>query len=395
MKKVVRITSLICLLSIICLLTVGAYKPAPAADKDNAFDVSQTAADQFVLDEIRRSAAEGKPFCTWTGKTKFETPIVLYDVYDQCNGYVYKLRTEGKETGYVQLNCFNGNFDVFCSSFTGIPAYEGLCPTFEESLRSSCNGKLYFLGNMTYCIKTDDNTFQALGSVNTINVNDAKAEYDSFLNAVRKQTEEQAKIDITANGETKNTFQAEDFTLVSMNDFSDFYATRPNGTRQKVTQHCSPTAATNIMRYFRSTGASPLSKSLNDGMIFMEMYYAMDTNSIRTSDSILAIGTNAANILPGITSFCSTYSCPPASIGVAAVFDTEFSIALSELAYHIDQGDLLQIELEDFTDSDIGHSVVAFDYSGSDLIISTGWDTSYHKYSYFGLKIGQYEYIGY
>lgn len=179
------------------------------------------------------------------------------------------------------------------------------------------------------------------------------------------------------------------FSLVTTSDFSNLYATRPNGTRQRVTQHCSPTAATNIMLYFRSTGDSPLSSSVSNSTIFMELYYAMDTNSISSSNEITATGTQRANIKPGISSFCSGRNCTPSSLGKAS------SVTFSGMKNHLNDGELLLISLNDFPDKNSNHSVVAFDYSGDYLSLSTGWDRDYHLYLYSGLSIGQYVYVGY
>ena len=176
---------------------------------------------------------------------------------------------------------------------------------------------------------------------------------------------------------------------MTTSDFSNLYATRPNGTRQRVTQHCSPTAATNIMLYFRSTGDSPLSSSVSNSTIFMELYYAMDTNSISSSNEITATGTPRANIKPGISSFCSGRNCTPSSLGKAS------SITFSGMKNHLNDGELLLISLDDFPNEDSRHSVVAFDYSGNYLSLSTGWDMDYHSYLYSGLSIGQYVYVGY
>lgn len=62
---------------------------------------------------------------------------------------------------------------------------------------------------------------------------------------------------------------------------------------------------------------------------------------------------------------------------------------------HLNDGELLLISLNDFPDKNSNHSVVAFDYSGDYLSLSTGWDRDYHLYLYSGLSIGQYVYVGY
>ena len=121
----------------------------------------------------------------------------------------------------------------------------------------------------------------------------------------------------------------------------------------------------------------------------MELYYAMDTNSISSSNEITATGTQRANIKPGISSFCSGRNCTPSSLGKAS------SVTFSGMKNHLNDGELLLISLNDFPDKNSNHSVVAFDYSGDYLSLSTGWDRDYHLYLYSGLSIGQYVYVGY
>lgn len=390
MKLLTQLLGLICSVVMVFSLCGGSYASAQTNIEQDAYDISQVSAEQFVKEEIHRIVAEASLGCSWSEETEYGTPVVLYDAYDNCNGYVFKLYTNGNETGYIQINCFDGKFMVYCYSFTGIPAYEGLSNTYEDQLAASKNGRIYFFGNMTYCIKTKDDAFRALDAVDAISIETARTYYDSFRNAIKeKAVEREEERQIKDGSKSYYAPQTRAFALVTMNDFSNLYATRPNGTQQRVTQHCSPTAATNIMRYFRFTGVSPLSSSLSNATIFMEMYYAMDTNAIRTSNTIQATGTLWSNIQPGISSFCSGRNCSPKAIG------TVLSITLTEIKSHINKGELLQMELVNFPEQYVNHSVVLFGYSGSSLRISTGWDTSYHNYSYDGLTIEQYVYVGY
>lgn len=389
MKLLKQLIGLICSVAMVLSLCGGAYASDQTSNENHAYDTSQASAEQFIKAEINRIAAEESE-CLWTNETVLGTPVVLYDAYDDCNGYVFKLYTDGSETGYIQINCFDGKFKVYCYSFTGIPAYEGLSNTCEKQLADSKNGRLYFFGNMTYCVKAKDDTFRAIDAVEGISIETARTYYDALRNAIKEKVSEQDEE--SCKKECNDSYyvpQTRAFTLVTTNDFSNLYATRPNGTQQRVTEHCSPTAATNIMRYFRSTGASPLSTSVSNTTIFMEMYYAMDTNAIRTSNIIQATGTLRSNIKPGISSFCAGRCCPPATIGRV------LSVTLSGIKNHINNGELLLMSLDDFPSQYAKHSVVLFGYSGSSLKISTGWDTSYHYYSYANLTIAQYVYVGY
>lgn len=344
--------------------------------------------DAFVEDEIKRAVAENSVWCCWDESTEWFHALPLYDYNDNCNGYVYKMRTNGVETGYMQINIFEGQLSVGCSSFAGKPAYEGLADNTMSQIYNSASDKLYFFGGMTYCVKTGPDTFKAIDDVEEVDLSTVKAYCDAFHDSRRAAIMETAVQ--TASEPHRSSNLTKSFSLVTMSDFSNLYATRPNGTtKQRVCNHCSPTAATNIMLFFRSTGASPLSSSVSNSTIFMELYYAMDTNAISSSNTIQSGGTPRENIEPGIRTFCEKRSCSSSELGIIS------NINLSGIKSRINNGSLLLMSLNDFGSSEIGHSVAVFDYSGDSLDISTGWDTEYHKYAYSDLSIAQYVYIEY
>lgn len=152
-------------------------------------DASQESMEQFAKKEILHIISEEPSGCTWSEETETHTPVALYDPYGNCNGYVFKLNTGGSETGYIQINCFDGTTMVYCYSFTGIPAYKGLSNIYEDQVADSKDGRLYFFGNMTYCVRTKDDAFRALDDVELIDFDEAKKHYDSFLSTILgKQT---------------------------------------------------------------------------------------------------------------------------------------------------------------------------------------------------------------
>ncbi len=175
-----------------------------------------------------------------------------------------------------------------------------------------------------------------------------------------------------------------------MNSFSSITVYRPNGTGELVTEHCSPTAATNVMLYFRSTGASPLSTNLSDSTIFEQFFYLMDTNLITTSNTPNTSGTSWSNIKPAYDSFCSGRYCVPTHIAVVP----RLSVSWTTITNHIDAGAVLQVEVDDYLGNG-GHSIVAFDYSGSSLYVATGWSSSLHYELISTSNIGQFIYVRY
>ena len=382
------------LLCVMLVTTLVGFAPAsagqPISNITDSYVATESAATSFAREEIRHIVEESPSNCIWNETTDICSSIALYDYDDVCIGYVFKLSTDGGPTGYIQVNNINNELVTYCYSFNGKPAYEGLATNEGSSLASS-DDKLYFFGNFAYCTKLTNGNFSPLDSVEEFSVHDVAAFYHDFLNHAN-QCKEECDVTSESTASLQNTtsmHSTQSFSLVTTSDFSNLYATRPNGTRQRVTQHCSPTAATNIMLYFRSTGDSPLSSSVSNSTIFMELYYAMDTNSISSSNEITATGTQRANIKPGISSFCSGRNCTPSSLGKAS------SVTFSGMKNHLNDGELLLISLDDFTNEGSKHSVVAFDYSGNNLSLSTGWDTDYHLYLYSGLSIGQYVYVGY
>lgn len=137
--------------------------------------------DAFVEDEIRRAVEEDSVWCCWDESTQWFDCLALYDCDDNCNGYVYKMKTDGEETGYIQVNFFDGELSVGCSSYKGKPAYESMVDNAMEQIQESFSGKLYFFGGFAYCVKTGPDTFKAINGVDETDISFAKEYYEDFL----------------------------------------------------------------------------------------------------------------------------------------------------------------------------------------------------------------------
>ncbi len=390
MRKKTWITIALCF---VFLFTTALVSSVCAKTGDVAVILSAeldlASAEAYAMKEIKNIIASKDPRCIWTEETKILSKVALYDCDDVCFGYVFKLSTNGEETGYIQVNYLDGEIFTYCRSYQGIPAYEGLAKEGLARKLEEQSEKLYFFGNMSYCYKTEKEEYTPIDSVAKIAEDDAKEYFQEIMTHIVQRRRERLLEKVAEKNSNYSFQESRSFSLVTTSDFSNLYATRPNGTRQVVTEHCSPTAATNIMLYFRDTGESPLSSSLSNSTIFMALYYGMDTNSISTSNTISATGTQWANIQPGISGFCSSRGCIPSTIGTVTTMN------LTDIQQHLDNGELLQMELKDYPNTGTNHSVVAFSYNGSTLIISTGWDRLYHEYAFDSLKCGQYVYVGY
>lgn len=381
------LSSLVLAVSILAIPVFGENQFVPSTEH---IDVTQASAELFAMDEIERVISKGREDCIWTEETALSEPVALYDPFGYCSGYVFKLYTGTSYVGYMQVNNLDGDFSRVSSSFGGIPAYEGLGGSIDSIMEISSDDRLYYFGSLTFCVKLENGNYQPIDNILQIEQEDAESYYSEYLvRRAQRKAESSADVDEEISTQNQRTRSVQSFTLVTTDDFSNLYATRPNGTRQQVTEHCSPTAATNIMLYFRSTGDSPLSASLSDSTIFMELYYAMDTNEISTSNTVQATGTVRTNIKTGISTFCTNRNCTPSSFGKIS------SVTLRKIKSRVDDGCLLLTSLDDYPSEGYNHSVVIFDYSGDEITISNGWDRIYHDIEYDDLDIAQFVYVGY
>lgn len=345
----------------------------------------------YVQEAIAEAIVRGHPDCVWDETTGIFQSIPLYDFEGNCNGYLYRLQTNGEITGYLQVNGFDGFPAFSCLSFMGFPAVEGMEGDIYSKIEASPDQRLYFGGGLSYFLRTEDGHLRMVGTLDTYTYEEANEHYQSYLQKRRErieQSEDEDLLPLSADESTNFLVRASSFSLVQMSDFSDLYAKRPNGTMERVSKHCSPTAAVNIMNYFRANGASSLDADLTDKQMFMDFYYDMDTNKISSSNQLQNTGTTRTNVEPGYTSFCQSWDCTPSELG------TVTSVTERGLKQKLQSGCLLHLCANNF--ENVGnHDIVVFDYSGSSLYISTGYDTLYHWYSFDDLDISRYIYVRY
>ena len=355
-------------------------------------DYPRELSDSFVKAEILKAIEIETDQSSWDSSTTWYEVIPLYDCYDICNGYIYKLQTHSKKTGYIQINRIDGTESLACYSFDGEPAYEAMLRSTNKPEVYETNGRLYFFGNITYCVKDSNGNYILLSNFNQYDQHIVQKQYEEFIEGFKSRKAEEERCD-ASNDDNSHPLPvpSRSFSWSTTSDFSNIYVSRPNGIMEQVMEHCSPTAGTNIMRYFRWTGSSSLSNDIANSTIFVEMYYAMDTNGISSSNTITHIGTYWSDINPGITTFCTSRNCFPTSIGTIS----GSSITYNGIKDHINSNELLQAELEDFPSSGSNHSVVVVGYNLFNLSIANGWTSSLTTYSYLFLDFGQLVYVGY
>lgn len=186
--RINKISRLLCVLVLICLFNMAACARTDKGDTNN-IEMSAEEATDYVLKEIEKVILEDDQNCVWNSSTKPYICIPLYDYDDNCIGYIFKLLTDNKETGYMQINTFTGEVRVSCYSFDGIPTYEGLASVNIKAIEEGSE-RLYFFGNMSYGLKSSESSFKLLGSSSEYDKNSIASYYEKYIEQVKTQREE-------------------------------------------------------------------------------------------------------------------------------------------------------------------------------------------------------------
>ena len=239
--------------------------------------------DQYALQQVVQIASLNNPHNKWTTDTTIINEVVLYDFNDYPNGYVYMLSTDAKETGYIQIDVIDGIYSVHSYSFDGTNEVISLINnsaikmpgTYSAAHLSEIDStKIYYGGSMRYAVVIDDEVVDlASGKKIKETKEELAVKYQS--NSARSNTQ----ISIISEDEPTWTMVSNynNFRLVDMYDFQG--DTIQGGHTSTISNHCEPTAGTNIMKYYDlCQGITQLYSA--DWLTFNQLYRAMNTNGI-------------------------------------------------------------------------------------------------------------------
>ena len=96
----------------------------------------------------------------WTENTEIKSEFVLYDLEGFPNSYIYNLTTEGKNTGYIQIDVLDDLYTVHSYSFDGTNEVFHMLRNISQTNQNSLSyntEQIYYLGSSFYAIKMDKN----------------------------------------------------------------------------------------------------------------------------------------------------------------------------------------------------------------------------------------------
>lgn len=369
------------LLTVVLTLSLGvpafAAGPQETPALPSAFALSQVA----VIDA-------NDVTCPWSNETVIDSTITLYNMDQTPNGYVFKLKTGTAESGFIQIHDIDGAYSLYCYAYEGDSEVECMVDYWETDL--SENTYIYFLGSFKYLIDGVDGKYLDLATNSYVEYTENElATIESNYTSRIEASPVTLEIDTTANAQTYVIPRGsdDDFTWPIMDDFSGISITYGN-TTQIVDDHCSPTAATAIVRYLKHLGRTQCSTGETTRQTFEEMYVALNTNEIRFSDSSYdGTGTARSQIAAGIKYYATQN-------GYSLTATKPLLVLLSAMKSQLDNNRLLLVSVDDFGGTSGGHSIVVTGYSSDTLYIQNGWSRSRVTYSYSSLDIAQYVYVG-
>ena len=343
----------------------------------------------FALEQI--AVIDGNdPNCPWSNETTIDSTIILYNMDQTPNGYIFKLKTGIIESGFIQIHDIDGAYSLYCYAYEGDSEVECMLNYWGTDLDE--NTHIYFLGSFKYLIDSENGGYLDLSS-NCI-IERSKDELVTIENNYTTHIEE-APVVLTLNknkipdSSTISRGSIDDYTWPITSDFSGITITY-NNTTQTVVDHCTPTAATAIVRYLRHLGRTQCSTGESARQTFEEMYIALNTNQIRFNDSSIFYngdGTARSQIAPGIQYYATQN-------GYSLSATRTLLPTLSGMKSQLDNNKLLLVSVDDFGGISGGHSIVVTGYSSNTLYVQNGWSRAQINYAYSSLDIAQYVSVG-
>lgn len=395
MKKIIKSLSFILLA---CFIFVSIPFNAKALNMTD--ETLNFAKKQIILlsDSLEES--------NWNDSSEIYNIITLYDLDDNINGYIYEIRTNGSDSGFIQVDISTGENVVSSFAYRGIHSVNKMLSKYKEHTGNVDINKIIYLGGYHYFIKNNNNNFKKSSNKDIELYALNSSEYiSSDLTTLRnkykedilkkKSYNEDTLIkkshvgNIVPTGEISYTVQkyvlnAQYDILVEMNDFAGKQI-----LGWTITNHCSPTAGTNLIKYWTfKRGVTNLYVN-SDWWVFSSLVQNMKTH--------INNGTLRDDIYTGLWNYgVNTRGIQPSGAD-KIITNSTYSKAKSI----IDANVPFIVSLNSYGGINGGHSVSCFGYyeliDGTSkinyLIINNGWNKDWTFEKYNNLNIDRYTYV--
>lgn len=348
MRKVISLLLCATFIFSVCCISVTALSA-------NSLDEAVATAEC----EIQAFVASGDPIVTWNSTTRTSSTTTLYDFDNNINGYIFSLVTNGEPSGYIQVGKFGDNYSVILLSFWGDNILTSMLEQNSINTDTLSAPKVYYAGNFDYFVYINGDLLDLYTGEICNDSTAVKSAYARYLTSVAPS------IPCVAAYSTRTTGSVGTTIAVTGWNSSDLRSMSYHSSVGGYTNHCSPTAATNLVLYWSVTrGKTGL--GTNPDTIFSYFYDEMETNNNLDGDG----GTKHQNIWPAISSYFSTmYSTANLSYGLYYCSNTTSgkASAYSNICDYIDDGIPMHLSVTDWQSSSNatagGHGVNVWGYN--------------------------------
>lgn len=344
---------------------------------------------EFALDQVAAVITEDIS-CPWTSETTIDSITVLYNMQREPNGYIFKLKTGINDCGYIQIQDYDGVYALYGYAYCGGSEVQDMAEYWGIDLKEV--KYIYFLSAYNYLFEGENGEYINASS-NTpceLSYNELTTFEQNYAKEIKADPHSLDKTHGKAVQSVVVPYASEDdFNWPIMSAFEGMSITYGNKT-QSVHDHCTPTAATAIIRCLKHLGRTKCSTGETTKQTFKEMYIALNTNNIRFAQSS-GVGTYRPQIDVGIRYYAQQN-------GYSINADRITLVTFAGMKRHLNAKRLLLASLNSL-DGPGGHSVVVTGYtSNNELYIQDGWKAGRRKLSFDSLSkngnIAQYVYVG-
>lgn len=327
--------------------------------------------------------------------------IDLLDVNSEVVAEYIEFQNEsGEYAGYIITDVYSGHIYDYSNEgnlFEGLLIKSGL--TYDDVLA----GKVYFVNPFEIYVELADGRIIDLmpqSGIYSSEITRSQLEQTFSLRQVEYKSPIEPELksleipNTTIEPELKSVevpnttlMRSTSFAPCVTSDFDNLKITDANGRRVYPHDHCAPTAATTIMKYFKHLGESNLSSSYSNNDVFAKFYIAMDTNggASGTRDE----GTARSKIAPSYTKVGKDLGAKPKKS--SKLSGTSSNTMISAL----NGGKLLHVSVDKLGSSRGGHSIAVVSYSNGYFKIADGWNAYFRNVSYSDMSVKQVVGINY
>lgn len=321
------------------------------------------------------------------GNLETQRRIELLDVNSEVVAEYVEFQNEsGKYVGYIIIDVHSGHIYDYSNEgnlFEGLLIKSGL--TYEDALA----GKVYFVNPFEIYVE--------IAGGRIIDLMPQSGNYPSEIS--RSQLEEtfslrqvEYKSPIEPELESlevpkTTSFRDSSFTPCNMSDFENMKIEDSKGRRVYPHDHCAPTAATTIMKFFKHIGQSNLSSTYSNNDVFANFYIVMDTNGGVSGERDR--GTLRSKIAPSYKIVGRNLGAKPRKSSI--IPGTSYHTMVDAL----NGGKLLHISVDKLGATNEGHSIAIVYYSNGYFKIADGWSDYFRNVHSSDMSVAQIVEINY